>query len=190
MSSADFLIIGAGIAGVSAAYGLAAFSPVVVLEQETQPGFHTTGRSAALCSEIYGNQIIRGLSRSSRTLLFQSLGSFAGAPFVRSRGAMSIVSSAQQDAFYEFRSKPDIASNTQELTTSKALKLVPILRAERRALVIFEPNAMHLEALDIAEQGVSALAISPARLRAPVAGAPERSGGRPLEKRNRSMPLP
>ena len=48
MTSCDFLIIGGGIAGASAAFELAAFGSVVLVERESQPGYHSTGRSAAL----------------------------------------------------------------------------------------------------------------------------------------------
>jgi D-arginine dehydrogenase len=44
----DFLIIGAGIAGASLGSELARHGSVTVLEQESQPGYHSTGRSAAL----------------------------------------------------------------------------------------------------------------------------------------------
>jgi flavin-dependent dehydrogenase len=42
----DFLVIGAGIAGASAAYELAAEASVIVLEMEDQPGFHATAAMA------------------------------------------------------------------------------------------------------------------------------------------------
>jgi choline dehydrogenase-like flavoprotein len=44
----DYLIIGGGISGASAAYELAAHGTVALLEAETTPGYHSTGRSAAL----------------------------------------------------------------------------------------------------------------------------------------------
>ncbi|MCA8895440.1 MAG: FAD-dependent oxidoreductase, partial [Amphiplicatus sp.] len=50
----DIAIIGAGMAGASAAYELAGEKSVVLLEMEEHPGYHTTGRSAAFYSEIYG----------------------------------------------------------------------------------------------------------------------------------------
>ncbi len=56
----DVVIIGAGIAGASLAYELAPHASVAVLEQEAQPGYHATGRSAALFSETYGTPTIRG----------------------------------------------------------------------------------------------------------------------------------
>ena len=49
--SADFIVIGAGMAGASTAWQLADGASVLVLERESQPGYHTTGRSAALFEE-------------------------------------------------------------------------------------------------------------------------------------------
>jgi len=67
MTHSDILIIGGGIAGMSAAFFLAkAGKSVTVLEREDQPGYHSTGRSAALYSETYGPKIIRKMSTASR----------------------------------------------------------------------------------------------------------------------------
>jgi len=56
MQDFDFAIVGAGIAGVSAAYHLAPHARVIVLEREHVAAYHTTGRSAALHSETYGKR--------------------------------------------------------------------------------------------------------------------------------------
>jgi D-arginine dehydrogenase len=48
---ADVLIIGAGIAGSALAFELAGRASVVLLEREAQPGYHSTGRSAAMLTE-------------------------------------------------------------------------------------------------------------------------------------------
>jgi len=63
----DIAVIGGGMAGSAAAANLALHSRVLMLERESQPGYHATGRSAALFSEIYGNAPIRALTRASRT---------------------------------------------------------------------------------------------------------------------------
>jgi glycine/D-amino acid oxidase-like deaminating enzyme len=47
----EFLIIGGGIAAASTAYWLSRNAQVLLLEQESQPGYHSTGRSAALFME-------------------------------------------------------------------------------------------------------------------------------------------
>ena len=69
MRSADVLIIGAGIAGASVAYELAPFVRVILLERESQPGYHTTGRSAAVFSPTDGNRVIRALTQRQPQLL-------------------------------------------------------------------------------------------------------------------------
>ena len=64
--SPDFLIIGAGIAGLSVAYELSLDHSVVVLEAESSPAYHTTGRSAALFAAIAADGPAQTLSRLSR----------------------------------------------------------------------------------------------------------------------------
>lgn len=65
MSVADVVIIGGGIAGASLGYRLAGQRRVAILEAEDQPGYHSTGRSAALYTTTYGNPIIRSLTIES-----------------------------------------------------------------------------------------------------------------------------
>ena len=61
MQTADYIVIGAGIAGASIAWQLVqdGRSSVLLLERESQPGYHTTGRSAALYMATYGTPNIR-----------------------------------------------------------------------------------------------------------------------------------
>lgn len=66
MSDFDYVVIGAGMAGASAAYELAAIGRVLVLEQEERPGYHSTGRSAALYAETYGNRTVRALTTAGK----------------------------------------------------------------------------------------------------------------------------
>ena len=64
----DVVVIGAGMAGATAAAQLAPTHRVALLERESHPGYHSTGRSAALFSEVYGSEPVRQLSRASRDL--------------------------------------------------------------------------------------------------------------------------
>jgi D-arginine dehydrogenase len=130
MIASDCLVIGAGIAGASAAFELAAHGSVRVLEREPQPGYHATGRSAALFTESYGNAAIRALTRGSRRFFLDPPAGFVDAPLVRDRGVLYIASADQGDAFAELRAAPDIAKSTVLLGTQEALARVPILRPE------------------------------------------------------------
>ena len=78
----DVAVIGGGIAGASLAANLIPHASVVVIERESQPGYHATGRSAALFSEIYGNAPVRALSRASRGFLERPPAGFAAAPIL------------------------------------------------------------------------------------------------------------
>ena len=67
MATADFLVVGGGIAGLSAASALAAHGKVIILEAEEQVGFHSSGRSAALLHYALGNPPVRRLTQASRS---------------------------------------------------------------------------------------------------------------------------
>lgn len=85
----DFLVIGAGIAGASAAYELLKRGSVTVLEREDAPGRHSTGRSAAMFIGTYGNAAIRALTRASAGHYRAPPEGFAEYPLCSGRAACS-----------------------------------------------------------------------------------------------------
>ena len=84
----DVAIIGAGIAGASIAYRLAPHRNVALLERESQPGYHSTGRSAAMFMESYGPPVVRALTRASRQFYSQPPDGLAAHTLLLPRGAM------------------------------------------------------------------------------------------------------
>ena len=94
----DFLVIGAGIAGLSAAAELAASAKVVVLEKENQPGIHATGRSAAYFAPAYGNETVRGISITCEKFFRTPPDGFTDVRLLRPRDAMFIGRQDQQSA--------------------------------------------------------------------------------------------
>jgi len=66
---ADVAIVGAGIAGAGLAAEIAGEVSVLLIEAEDQPGYHSTGRSAAFWSESYGGPFIQPLTTASRQFL-------------------------------------------------------------------------------------------------------------------------
>ena len=69
MSDADFLVIGGGIAGLSAAARLAAHGRVLVIEAESAPGYHSSGRSVAFSHYGIGDEAVRAMTAWSRTFV-------------------------------------------------------------------------------------------------------------------------
>ena len=125
-SECDIVVIGGGIAGVSVAAHLAEHATVRLLEMEPQPGYHATGRSAALFAESYGNEVIRALSRASRSFLFTPPAAFCTAALVRPRGALLFARDAQAHLLEALGS----ASPFERLSAAQAIKHCPILRPE------------------------------------------------------------
>lgn len=83
---ADIAIVGAGMAGASLAAELAGKASVLLLEAEDQPGYHSTGRSAAFWAESYGGPFVQPLTTASGPFL-------AERGFLGSRGALHLADS-------------------------------------------------------------------------------------------------
>ena len=148
----DVVVIGAGIAGASVAALLAETLKVVVVEREAFPGMHSTGRSAALFSEIYGGAAVRALSRASRAFLHGPPAGFAEVSLVRPRGALHIASTPQRAALEAFRALPDIAPAVTYLTAKECRALCPILREDYVAAGALESASADVD-VDALHQG-------------------------------------
>lgn len=94
MIRADIVIVGAGIAGASLAARIGVAASVVLIEAESQPGYHSTGRSAAFFAETYGGPAVQPLSTASRDFFLAPPEGFADAPLTHDRGAMHIATPA------------------------------------------------------------------------------------------------
>lgn len=93
----DVIVVGAGIAGASIGYFLSRRARVLLLERESQPGYHTTGRSAALFAESYGTPQVRALTLASRAFFEGPPDGFADHPLLGDRGALFVGTSEQKD---------------------------------------------------------------------------------------------
>ena len=90
MTRYDVAIAGAGMAGASLAAEVAGEASVLILEAEDQPGYHSTGRSAAFWSESYGGPLIQPLTTASGRFLAAPPADFADTGFLRPRGAIHV----------------------------------------------------------------------------------------------------
>src|SRR3954471_1976955 len=80
MSQPDILVIGGGIAGLSAAAELSKEARVAVLEAEEQIGFHSSGRSATMVHYALGDRLIRALTLGSRGFFEDPPSGFSDVP--------------------------------------------------------------------------------------------------------------
>lgn len=141
----DYLVIGSGIAGASIACELADFASVLVVEREASHGYHTTGRSAAMFIESYGNASIRRLTRTSRAFFDAPPDGFCDHPLLRRRGCLNIATRDQLPALDALAA--DIVaegSAMREINGETARAMVQILRPDVVAAV-FEPDSSDID---------------------------------------------
>lgn len=145
--TADIIIIGAGMAGASAGYALAGEGvQVVLLEREPQPGYHSTGRSAALFSESYGPDAIRKLSTASRAFLESPPDGFARHELLTPRGQIAAAGSEQADAVAEQVALGRANGAEIAYLDEAAIRdAVPIIRPGVFAAGAYEPGAMDMD---------------------------------------------
>jgi D-arginine dehydrogenase len=146
----DFIVVGCGMAGASVAAHLSTRGSVALIEMESQPGRHSTGRSAALFSEIYGNAVIRALSRASRPFLFDTPDGFSPTPLVSPRATLFFGRQDQQAELLAFREDPRIRDATQALDAAATQDLMPLFAPGYLGGGVLDPasadidvNAMH-----------------------------------------------
>ena len=125
----DVIVVGAGMAGASVGWQLAqAGQRVLVLERESQPGYHTTGRSAALFEEHYGPAQVQALTRASRAFYENPPAGFTEHPILHPRGVMYVGTAAQKDLIDAAYSEAVKHSpNAQRLNGEALRALVPVL---------------------------------------------------------------
>ncbi|MCF8611573.1 FAD-binding oxidoreductase [Gordonia sp. HY285] len=141
----DVVVIGGGIAGVSIGYELAADRRVCLVEQEGTLAFHTTGRSAALYLETFGNASVRALTGASRAQLTDPPADFDG-PILASRPYLVFAREGRGDALTAFyddvrRQAPAV----ELLSADDAVGLAPYLRRAAIEAALIDPASMDVD---------------------------------------------
>jgi D-arginine dehydrogenase len=146
MEQADILIIGGGIAGAAAGFALAPQRRVVLLERESQPGYHSTGRSAALFTEAYGNATIRALTRASRTFFIDPPVGFTAHPLLTPRGIITAGRADQKVAVEAgFVEAHRHVKSVRRLSPDEVCAQLPVMRRDYVAHAFIEPEAMDID---------------------------------------------
>ena len=146
MENTDFIVIGAGAAGASVAYFLARHARVVVLEREPQPGYHSTGRSAALFMETYGPEQVRALTRASRPFFTNPPAGFVDHPLLSARGTLVVATPSQEQQLEEYWQENSTSTTlTRRLSGTETCELVPVFRAGAVIGSVHEPHACDID---------------------------------------------
>jgi D-arginine dehydrogenase len=143
----DFAVIGGGIAGTSVGYRLAVQgAAVAVLERESQPGYHSTGRSAAMFMETYGTPQIRALTRASRAFYEHPPSGFAESALLAARGVLYLAEPGQEALLRTtYDELCETSSQVHLLEPCDALARVPCLRSDRLVGAILEEDARDID---------------------------------------------
>jgi D-arginine dehydrogenase len=146
MEQFDVVVIGAGMAGASLAWALAPRRRVLVLERESQPGYHSTGRSAATLHSSYGNRTIRALTAASAPFYLDPPPGFAEAPLSRPRAVLKV---ARADQLAELEQELErtrwFVPQAQRLDAAACLALAPALRPDYVAGGVLDPTMLDLD---------------------------------------------
>ena len=130
----SFLVIGGGIAGVSAAARLSALGPVTLLEAEAHLGHHASGRSAALFEETYGPPAVVALNRASR-------GELEARGVLSPRGLLMVAAPADEAAFAADLAGMEMA----EVAVAEAVARCPVLDASALARAAWHEAAFDVD---------------------------------------------
>jgi len=146
MQHCDYLIIGAGIAGASTGYFLARHGRTLLLEREAQPGYHATGRSAALYTVAYGTPQVRALTAASRAFYDAPPAGFAEHPLLAPRGELVVdFSGDAAELQRQYAQAREHVTEARLLGADEACALVPVLRRERVHGALFDPSAADID---------------------------------------------
>ena len=123
----DCIVIGAGIAGASLAAELAPHQKVLLLERESQPGYHTTGRSAALFTETYGPPVIRALSRASAGFFHNPQSIYLDHPLLHPRDVVFIARYDQGDSLAHMQD--ELGDSVTRISAQAVADALPLVRS-------------------------------------------------------------
>jgi D-arginine dehydrogenase len=138
----DAVVIGAGIAGATAAAHLAADRRVALVEAEEAAGYHTTGRSAALWIQNYGPPDVRALTGASRTFFEAPPAGFADVPLLARRPVVMLAPLGDEAAVTALL---DEGIGLRPLDAAELCASVPPLRREYVGAAAVEEDAFDMD---------------------------------------------
>lgn len=147
----DAVVVGGGIGGACVAAALASQkAKVLIIEGEEQPGYHSTGRSAALYCQTYGSPAMRALTVASHRHFTETLPSTAGfdpdVPLLTPRGVLHLARAEDVEALRAYRDECAVLTpGVRSVSVEEACQLCPALKSDAFAEAFIEEEAMDMD---------------------------------------------
>ena len=141
MKTADVIVIGGGIAGASAAAEIAADgAQVLLLEMESQPGYHATGRSAAMYEPCEGVALVRALTRASYGFFSSPPDGFVDVPLLSPRGVLMLGYEGDERLIADAR-----RNGFAEVDAGFARSKLPLVKLDGAIAVLWDGQAQDID---------------------------------------------
>jgi D-arginine dehydrogenase len=144
VTSPDILVIGGGIAGLSAAAALSNHARVAVLEAEEQIGYHSSGRSATMLHYALGDRLVRALTLASRPFFDDPPDSFTDVPLGHRMPVLVHAREDERAALDRLDAEISTFAKLERLDSAGVHALCPLLR-EDAVHGIADLNAIRLD---------------------------------------------
>lgn len=163
MKGADFLIVGGGIAGLSAGAALSRHGRVILLEAEDALGYHSSGRSVSFSHYGIGDAAVRGMTLASRPFFEAPPEGFATAPLAATATALYFAHADDVGRLEALGAgMARFTDAIRPVDPAEIARLCPIVRTGEGAAVtaLFDPTGLKLDADALLQSYVRALRAS------------------------------
>ncbi|MBM4203109.1 MAG: FAD-binding oxidoreductase [Gammaproteobacteria bacterium] len=141
MKRVDAIVVGGGVCGLGAGYFLSESMKVVVLERESQPAYHSSGRSAALYIIGYESPEVSVLTAAGQQFYNNPPEGFDDGPLIKPRGGLTLTEPGMEPRMTSFLDRWHThCPRLSRITLEEALERVPLLRPEQLAAAAFDPD--------------------------------------------------